>query len=487
MARESNAIMMKSPVLVSIVCLLTVSVWAQDQAAESTLSEKPSVTADKQTIDAVEEQPSEDDGLFQVGGYPEEERIVGTPTDVDRDLNTAFPKRNSVFGDKISLSRKGYFQWKEDLYEKTGLKLAFAYNAGYFHTSDVTTTFPLPSPDDDSWAAAGWLQIETKWTILNRGEDWQGAIVAGIDWRHEYGDIEPAFFQFQTGSLWANEFLHVSWDPWFFPLYWEQWGKKDRFVFRVGSQVATQTLDFFRFKDGRTSFSNAQATVPSGTMPWPGPGFGAMFEWWPIEDSNLYVLGTINDMNAEPGEWSWDNAFEYGQFFYAIEVGNHLGTFPRNFDHVHLTLYYADKRDTQAGGDTFFPNKAGWGFKVAGEKQWGKIVGFANYSYNTAEGGHFGITLGRHGVNAGVARLMPFGIRGEAAVGATWMNPIQEFEGGVTGWSNARDQFGIEAYWKILLTPDLWITPGGQFIWNPSYNLDRDFIAVGSFKFRLFF
>lgn len=459
--------------------LLVVPATAQE--AEST--EEPQ-EAGNSTVDALDDQESEDDGLFQLGGYPPEKRVVGTPTDVDRDLNTAFPKKDSVLGKDFSPSKKGYFQWKEDLYEKTGIKLAFAYNAIYLRTSDITETYPLPNSYEDNWSAGGWLQIEAKWDAYNRGKDWQGGFTIGIDWRHAYGEVEPAFFLLQTGSLWANEFLHVEWDPWIFPLYWEQWGKKDRFVARVGTQVATQTLDFFRFKDGRTSFTNAQMTIPAGTMPWPGPGFGAMFEWWPVEDSNLYVLGTINDVNAEPGEWSWDNAFEYGQFFYAVEVGNHFGQFPKNFDHVHLTLYYADEIDTQIG---IFPNKAGWGFKLAGEKQWGKIVGFANYSYNTAEGGFFGITLGRHGVNAGVARLMPFGIRGEAAIGATWMDPIQEFESGSPNWENARDQFGLEAYWKLLLTPDLWITPGVQLIWNPSYNPDNDFIAVGSFKFRLFF
>jgi hypothetical protein len=469
-----------------LTLLLALAAFAAAQETPQPTDEQDAPTdVSNRNAESAEDKDPDDPYASQYGNYPQEPRIVGGPTDVGVDLAGAFPNRNSVFGDRYSA--KKFFQWKERLYEKTGLKLAFSYQSVYLRVTDVATdSLPLPEPNDN-WAAMGWLLLEGSWSAFNKDRDFQGGIVAALDWRHAYGDLQPAFFQVPSGSLWPNEFVYVAWDPWFAALYWEQWGKKDRLVFRVGTQTVPQYLDFFRFKDGRTSFTNGQTTIPATTMAWPGPGFGAMFEWWPVKDSPLYVIGTLNDMNADPGSFSWDNAWDYGQFFYAVEVGAHIGEFPKNFDHVHLTLYYSDERDTQAGGSAFVPNKAGWGFKAAGEKQWGKLVGFANYSYNTAEGGHFGITLGRHGINAGLARLQPFGIRGEAAVGATWVNPIQEFDTGLPLWENRRDQFGVEAYWKILLTPDLWITPGAQFIWDPSFNLEQDFIAVGSFKFRLFF
>jgi carbohydrate-selective porin OprB len=50
-----------------------------------------------------------------------------------------------------------------------------------------------------------------------------------------------------------------------------------------------------------------------------------------------------------------------------------------------------------------------------------------------------------------------------------------------------RDQYGGELYWKLLLTPDLWVTPGVQFIVDPSFNPNEDFVVIGQFKFRLFF
>ena len=48
------------------------------------------------------------------------------------------------------------------------------------------------------------------------------------------------------------------------------------------------------------------------------------------------------------------------------------------------------------------------------------------------------------------------------------------------------DQWGLEAYWKVLFTPDLWITPGVQMIWDPSLNPNDDFVSIAQIKFRLF-
>jgi carbohydrate-selective porin OprB len=52
--------------------------------------------------------------------------------------------------------------------------------------------------------------------------------------------------------------------------------------------------------------------------------------------------------------------------------------------------------------------------------------------------------------------------------------------------SSLRNQYGGELYWKLLLTPDLWITPGLQFIVDPSLNPQEDFVAIAQLKLRLF-
>jgi len=51
---------------------------------------------------------------------------------------------------------------------------------------------------------------------------------------------------------------------------------------------------------------------------------------------------------------------------------------------------------------------------------------------------------------------------------------------------DAQNQYGLETYWKMLLTPNVWVTPGVQLVFNPAFNSGKDFIAIPHIKFRLF-
>ena len=110
--------------------------------------------------------------------------------------------------------------------------------------------------------------------------------------------------------------------------FWEQWFTKDRFVLRLGQQTVGQIFDFFRFKDPRVAFSSTPFTAPATAQPFPGPGLGAAFELWPIKDSTLYVVGTVNDMNFEPREWTWDEALRDKDFLLWTGGGLQLGEGP---------------------------------------------------------------------------------------------------------------------------------------------------------------
>ncbi len=391
------------------------------------------------------------------------DRRIGGPTDVETDLDLSFPRPDSLFPGLIP---KGWFEWKERLYEERGIKLGASYQSLYQHASDTLTG------TDHAWG--GWLLVEAKWEAINRGEDYEGSLTAAFDWRHTISGSQPTFFGLvDVGSLWPTDFAFFELDPALTILYWEQWFDKDRFVVRAGKQLAVQYYDFFRFKDSRSSFTASPFTFHT-SIPSPPFGQALSFEWWPQEGSELYVVGTLNDMNGDPESFGLDTAFD-GQYFYGIEIGyfwkrNGL----RDFDHVHVDLFYADRRQNPGP----FPNEPGGGVKVLGSKQMERVVVFGSYTYNTAEGGGFGVTFARHTVTAGVALLKPAGIRGEAALGLAWKDPIDPA---------LRDQFGGEVYWKLLLTPDLWITPGFQFIFNPSFNPTTDFVVIVQFKFRLFF
>jgi hypothetical protein len=397
-------------------------------------------------------------------GYPITGRVVGGPTDVDSDLANSFPQPGSLLGGRIP---ERYFGWKQDLYERTGVKLAFSYQTLYQRASETQTG------NDTAWG--GWALLEGKWEAINRGEDYEGSLTFDLDWRHTIGsNASPAVFgTADVGSAWPTDVPFFEWDPSLALLYWEQWFEKDVFNLRVGKQLAANTFDFFRFKDARTSFTASPFTAHT-SIPAPAFGQAVSFKWWPDEASPLYVHGTLNDMNGDPERFGLDTFFEERQYFYGLEVGYFWRRSQRDFDHVHFNLFYADEKDSQL---PFLPNEAGGGAKVLGSKQWNRLVGFGSYTYNTAEGGGIGLTSGKHTLTAGMAALAPFGVQGEIGLGTAWMEPVNPA---------LRDQYGGEAYWKILLTPDLWITPGVQVVINPSFNLDEDAIAIAQFKLRLF-
>ena len=189
-------------------------------------------------------------------------------------------------------------------------------------------------------------------------------------------------------------------------------------------------------------------------------------------------------MNGDPNiqglDWS---TFGRGEYFYGIEIGKNWKRENGEFDHLHLDIFYADERSTRSP-DTL-PNEAGGGFKLLGSKQWGRFVGFGSYTFNTAEGGGISVSFARHTATAGMALLKPLGIQGEIALGGMWMQTHPNLKVGPLVL-DAQDQYGLETYWKILLTPNVWVTPGVQVIFDPAFNPAEDFIAVPHIKFRFF-
>jgi hypothetical protein len=215
-------------------------------------------------------------------------------------------------------------------------------------------------------------------------------------------------------------------------------------------------------------------------IPYPAFGAGVSFRWRPIEDSGLFVNGVLNDMNGNPsqGSLNWSH-LQIGQLFAGIEVGKQWQRENGEYDQLALDVFNAGTRSIFSPNTT--PNKAGGGFKILGEKQWGPIVGFANYTFNTAKGGGISTTFSNNTAVAGVALLRPFGIVGEAAVAGMWSLPFKDLLPGV----GQRAQYGMETYWKIGLTPNTTVTPGIQLIFDPSFNPRVNFIAIPDVKFRI--
>ena len=404
--------------------------------------------------------------------YPDEGQPDFDPTDAETDLDSMVPQPGAVFGDVVP---EKYFQWKRDLYTNHDLKLGFFYQSLYMSASET-----LPnSTDDNAWGQ--WWGFDLKWTPLNKGEDREGSLVLVAAERDSIGShAVPAPWGIEDlGSLYAVNFEWTEWDFAVEELYWEQWIKKG-LMFRAGITAAPGLINPFRFKDARTSYTSTPFAFHE-SIPSPAQGPGLAAKWWPIEDSEFYISAVLNDANGNPSrgdtlglDWG---SFTKGEYFYAVEFGNIWRKDNGEFNRLFLTTFYVDKNSSS---DPAFPNTAGGGFKLMGSMQQGNWVGFAGYTYNTAEGGALA-TFGRQTVTAGAVYLRPFGMQGEVGTGPIWFEPPPELLPG----TELRNQTGFEAYWKILLTPNLWITPGFQFLWNPSLNPTADRVFIPHIKFRL--
>jgi len=414
------------------------------------------------------------DGLdYSVYEYPDEGHPEYDPTDADVIIDSTAPQRDSVFGDIVPGK---YFQWKQDLYTNHDLKLGFFFQSLYMSASE---TSPIATNND---AFGKWWGFDLKWTPFNKGGDNEGSLVLVAAERDSIGNnAVPAFYGIEDlGSLYAVNFEWTAWDFAVEELYWEQWLGKERFMFRVGNTAAGVMINPFRFKDARTSFT-ATPFAFHESIPYPAQGPGLAAKWWPIEDSEFYISAVLNDANGNPGRGDFlgldFGSFTKGEYFYGVEFGNIWRQDNGEFNRLFLTTFYVDKNSFNVAP---FPNTAGGGFKLMGSMQQGNLVGFASYTYNTAHGGALA-TFGRQTVTAGAVYLKPFSMQGEVGTGLIWFEPLPNLVPGI----EFRNQTGFEAYWKILLTPNLWITPGFQFLWNPSLNPTADRVFIPHFKFRL--
>ena len=172
----------------------------------------------------------------------------GNPLEAGNQIADIVPKAGSIIDVGLGPS---YFDWKDKVYDKIGLKFGVSYNFMYQTASEV-----VPGAADaamsDMW---GFMM---KWTLVNRKKKNKGGIVFSMFERYHIGDYpNPSLFgPANVGSITSA----VEWTDWRFTvenLYWEQWinFKKHKLMFRVGNQLAAALIDPFRFKVATINFS----------------------------------------------------------------------------------------------------------------------------------------------------------------------------------------------------------------------------------------
>jgi len=395
--------------------------------------------------------PEPERGGTDVG--PIQERIASAD-DVLQQLDTG------ARGRKASLFKNGpitvlhpYWQaLNNKLDEKINLRLGFSYYALFQYTT--------PGPDPRS-AASGDFDFFGR-LILAEGEEWfRGQIGFNVEHRHAYTDIPPSELDLGIGSIWRTTRGFTDSGFNFNELWWNQQFADDRVGFRIGTINQKHFYDLHSFKSQKLFFLSAPFS-DSPTIAFPRSGLGALVRISPLEE--LHISAGIGDANGDRSVGGFDTFFGDAEFFSALDLA-----FTPTFEGLghgrySVTLWHIDARSNVG-----VPSGRGISAVIEQEVAPG-VVPFARYGYG--DGASLPV---EHLVALGVGFEHPFGAADDVAgVGGSWARPS------VPG---ARDQWGLEVFYRFQLTPVIQVTPGFQFLINPSLNPSED--RVGVFQIRL--
>ena len=246
-------------------------------------------------------------------------------------------------------------------------------------------------------------------------------------------------------------------------LWWEQAFHNRGLTYRAGQLYATSLWGNNRYTaDDREGFTNSVLSSNVG-LPWSDRprGLGVMVKQ---ALGFGYVAAGIQDAKAEQDRIDFDSAFD-GRLLYTVEVGI---TPALNQDREGRYTVAVGYMDTDPGGQ-----QSSWGLAFSLRQELNPEMGvFAQFRHT------FGNRVAqeiRSSANLGLVFKQPFGWTDDSlGIGLLYARPDD---------AGLRDEFGVEAYWRLQLTHRLDFTPGVQII-RPRARGANGTTAIGSMRIR---
>ncbi|WP_411234105.1 carbohydrate porin [Marivita sp. S0852] len=348
------------------------------------------------------------------------------------------------------------------LAERTGLELAFDYNALGFAAS--------ASLGEDS-AAGGVFRMIGKWSLLNRGGPDTGSLVFKLEHRHAYRDVAITDFGNELGyiGLVNSVYNDQGWRA--TNLYWQQNFAGGRATASLGWLDVTDYVDVYALASPWTGFSNLAFQTGSGTIAGLPDGALGLSAAGFVTDT-IYVAAGIVDANADPTDIGAgiDSLFDEGETFKSVEMGWTSGPKAVFIDNAHLTFWQIDARE-EAGS----PESHGVAFSLttAINDQW---MPFLRGGW--ADGGG---SLYEASVSAGFGYTKNPGQQ-LTGVGLNWSRPNSETFG-----DGLDEQVTAEVFSRWQPLDGVEITPSLQFIKNPALNPDENVLGIFGLRLRVVF
>jgi porin len=290
--------------------------------------------------------------------------------------------------------------------------------------------------------------------------------------RHAYGPTSP--FDFSMGQM---GYVGLQEPPFndgglrTQNLYWRHRLSGGRSTIVAGIMDATDYVDAFALASPWLHFMNFGFSTGSAAIGLPndaavGVAFGSMLT------DNIYVIAGVTDTNGDPSRpfEGFDNFFSDNEYFTSVEIGWTSSHERIIFDNTHLTVWHKDKQ-VELGVNS------GWGAAFSYSRYLNdNLMPFVRGAYADNGG-----TLLQKSLSVGMGyRTEAFS--GLLGLGLNWGEPNDDTFG-----PGLRDQYAIEAFYRVPVGERVAVTVDTQFITDPALNPDVSTLWMFNLRARFAF
>jgi len=352
-------------------------------------------------------------------------------------------------------------RWKKFddwLKKKFNLDIGIAYTTIY---QGATSKLHSPTQKFYRGAAGGDFDLFGVLTLQDKKKPLPSSIGFLSEVRNKYSSIPPRLLGANIGSLWGTVNTFTVQKYALVQLWWEQHLIKDKLGFRLGKIDLTDYLNLYTFISSNFNFLSESLT-DSLTINFPSNGFGlivgaALPKGW-------YIRTAIADANAVKTNLS-TTFFSQCEYFTAFEIGYKPKNSACGEVNYNMTLWHSDARKK-----LHIPESKGIAFSLEQEIRKG-VIPFLRFSFSDGK-----VRPVKQAIATGIGVISPFSRKDdECAFGFTWGKPSKK---------GLRNQYMLEAYYRLQLTPHFQVTPDIQVIMNPTFNHKNNVIGIFGVRVR---
>ena len=384
-----------------------------------------------------------------------QETTGGTAPVATPDFGGPNAVENQLENDSVSWN-----DWKKSLKQEHGFAFSVDYTGVLLSANETFS---------DDTGAGGIARIYGAWDLVDEGA---GALIWKFEHRHAYGNTSP--FDFSIGQLGYVGLQEPPFNDSDFRtqnLYWRHRLDGGRSTLIAGILDATDYVDAFALASPWLHFMNFGFSTGSAAIGLPndaavGVAFGSMMS------DNLYFIAGITDTNGDPSDpfKGFDNFISDNEYFTSVEIGWTSSHERIIFDNTHVTIWHKDEQ-IAAGVSS------GWGAAFSYSRYLDdNFMPFVRAAY-ADDGG----SLLQKSVSVGVG-YQTEAFSGLLGLGLNWGEPNED-----TFSSGLKDQYAIEAFYRVPVGKNVAVTVDTQLIKDPALNPDESTIWMFNIRARFAF